>query len=73
MTQCVGWAVTKLKNYNFKNRYSISNMGLVAYNKRFLTIAVGTSGSNDDACLLRHTNVYKEIIDGKVFSIKLPT
>ena len=46
-------------------------MGLVAYNKRFLTIAVGTSGSNDDASLLRHTNVYKEIIDGKVFSNKV--
>ena len=33
---------TKLKNhYNFKNRYSITNMGLIGHNKRFLNIAVG--------------------------------
>ena len=66
------FTATKLKNYyNFKNRYSISNMGLVSYNKRFLNLAVGAPGSTHDARLLRHTNVYKEIMDGKVLPNKV--
>ena len=38
-----GSTATKLmiSNNGFKNTHSISNMGLVAYNKRFLNIADG--------------------------------
>ena len=62
----------KLKTcYNFKNRHYISNMGLVAYNKRFLNLTAGALGSTHDADLLRHSNVYKETIDGKVLPNKV--
>ena len=41
---------SKLKNfYNFKHRYSISNMALVGYNKRILDLTVGAPGSTHDA------------------------
>ena len=40
------YACSKLKNhYSFNHRYSISNMGLVGYNKRFLILTVGAPGS----------------------------
>ena len=41
-------------------------MGLVGYYKRFLNLAVRVPGSTHDDLLLRHTNVYQEIVDGKV-------
>ena len=35
-----------LKSYfSFKKRHSMTNMGLVIYNKRFLYVAVGAPGS----------------------------
>ena len=41
---------SKLKNfYNFKHRHSVSNMGLVGYNKRFLDLTVGVPDSTHDA------------------------
>ena len=40
---------TKLKNYfSFKKRYSVSNMGLIGSNKRFMWAAVGAPGSTHD-------------------------
>ena len=60
---------SKLKSYfSFKKRYSMSNMGLVSYNKRFLYAAVGAPGSTHDARMLRNTSLFKEIVDGN----KLP-
>ena len=45
---------SKLKSYfNLKKRYSMSNMGLVSYNRRFLYAAVGAPGSTHDARILR--------------------
>lgn len=56
---------SNLKSYfSFKKRYSISNMGLVACNKRFLYAAVGAPGSTHDARLLRHTSIFKDIVNG---------
>ena len=46
-------------------------MGLVGYYKRFLNLAVGIPCSTHDDLLLRHTNVYQEIIDGKVLPNKI--
>ena len=46
-------------------------MGPVAYNKRFLNLTAGALGSTHDADLLRHSNVYKETIDGKVLPNKV--
>ena len=45
---------TDLKNYcSFRNRYSITNMGLIGCNKRFLYLTAGAPGSTHDAHLLR--------------------
>ena len=68
---CVGawdgfhvYVSSQLKSYfSFKKRYSISNMGLVAHNKRFLYAAVGAPGSTHDARLLRHTSLFKDIVN----------
>ena len=41
---------THLKNYcSFKNRYTITNMGLISYNKRFLALTVGAPCSTHNA------------------------
>ena len=57
---------TKLKNhYSFKKWYTINNMGLVSYNKRFLSLTVNAPGSTRDARLLRHAEVYKKIVEGE--------
>ena len=58
-------AATSLKNYySFKNKYTITSMGLVGCNKRFLHLTTGAPGSTHDARLLRHTALYKEISKG---------
>ena len=67
---CVGawdrfhvYVSTHLKNYfSFKKRYSVSNMGLVSYNKRFLDVTVGAPGSTHDSRFLKYTNVFKKYI-----------
>ena len=72
---CVGawdgfhvYTSTKLKNYfSFKKRYSVSSMGFIASNKRFLWAAVGAPGSTHDSRLLRNCPLYKEIQKGNVF------
>ena len=51
--------------YNFKHRYSVSNMGLVGYNKRFLDLTVGAPGSTHDARFLRNTGLFKRITAGE--------
>ena len=59
---------TKLKNfYSFKKRYTISNMGLIGHNKWFLAATVNAPGSTQDARLLKSTEVFEGILDGKVF------
>ena len=69
---CVGawdgfhvYVSSQLKSYfSFKKRYSISNNGLVAHNKRILYAAAGAPGSTHDARLLRHTSLFKDIVSG---------
>ena len=56
---------TRLKNYySFKKIYTITNMGLVGYNKRFLALRAGAPGSTHDARLLRCSKVFKDVIAG---------
>ena len=58
---------SNLKNhYSFKKRYSVSNMGLVSYNKRFLAACVDAPGSTHDSRLLQHTKIFNEIVAGRV-------
>ena len=62
---------TKLKNFcSFKKRYTISNMGLIGHNKQFLAATVSAPGFTHDACLLKSTEVFKGILDGKVLPNK---
>ena len=62
---------TKLKSYfSFKKRYTMSNMGLIGYNKRFLDCAVGAPGSTHDARMLRKSKIYKDIQAGRVLPEK---
>ena len=70
---CVGasdgfhvYVSSKLKNfYNFKHRYSLSNMALVGFNKRFLNLTVGAPGSTHDARLLRSIKLFRSILRGE--------
>ena len=41
-------------------------MGLIGHNKRFLAATVDTPGFFNDACLLKSTEVFKSVLDGKV-------
>ena len=75
---CVGawdgfhiYTTTKLKQYySFKKRYSVSNMGLVSYNKRFSHAAVGVPGSTHDSRLLKNTRLYQQLSEGEIFPNK---
>ena len=60
---------TKLKNfYSFKKRYSVSSMGFIGSNKRFLWAVVGMPGSTHDSRLLKSCSLYNEIQNKQVFS-----
>lgn len=52
-------------------RCSISSMGFAEFNKHFLYAAVGAPGSTHDAILLRHTSLYKDILNGDANPDKL--
>ena len=56
---------TRLKQYfSFKKRYTVTNMGLISYNKRFLYAAVGAPGNTHDTRLLKNCSLYKKILTG---------
>ena len=71
MYWCLGdsfhvYVCSKLKNhYNFKHRYSISTVGLVGYNKRFLNLTIGGPGSTHYARFLHNTGLFKQILNGQ--------
>lgn len=53
---------TRLKNYySFKHKYTVTNMGLVGYDKRFLQLTCNAPGSTHDARLLRRSKLYQDI------------
>ena len=50
---------SNLKNFfSFKKRYSVTNMGLMGHNKRFLWAGVGAPGSTHDYTLLQSCPVF---------------
>ena len=58
---------SNLKNfYNFKKRYSVTNMGFVGANKRFLWAGVGAPGSVHDSTLLQSSPIFTDIESGRV-------
>ena len=55
----------KLKScFSFKKRYSMSNLELVSYNKKFLYCAVGPPGSTYDARMLCNSTIFQKIVTG---------
>ena len=63
---------SNLKNfYSFKKRYSITNMGLIGANKRFLWAGVGAPGSVHDSTLLQSSPIFTEIESGNVLPNKV--
>ena len=40
-------------------------MELIDYNKRFLHLVTSAPGNTHDTCLLRHTSLFKEILNGE--------
>ena len=54
------------KFFNFKKRYSVTNKGLIAANKRFLWAGVGAPGSVNDSTLLHSSPIFHEIESGHV-------
>ena len=55
----------RLKNYFiFKNKYIITNMGLILRNKRFLHLTTGASGSTHNTGLVRYSTLFKDIQGG---------
>ena len=56
---------THLKNnYSFKNKYTVSSMGLVGHNKRFLHLTTGAPRSTYDTRLMRHCSLFRIICNG---------
>ena len=54
-----------LKNFfSFKKRYSVTNMGFIASNKRFLWAGVGVPGSVYDSTLLQASDIFNSIESG---------
>ena len=52
--------------FQFQKRYSMTNLGLIGYNKSFLYAAVGAPGSTYDARLQNESSIYSDIINGNV-------
>ena len=54
------------KLFHFKKRYSVTNMGLIAANKRLLWAGVSAPGSVRDSTLLQSSSIFHEIEPGHV-------
>ena len=72
---CDGFRIhvsTHLKNYyNFKIRYTVTNMAFMGYNKRCLVLTAGATSSTHDARLLRCTKNFKDFIAGDAIPDKV--
>ena len=59
------YITSNLKNFfSCKKRYSMTNLGLVGFNKGFLYAAVGAPGCTHAARMLRYSSLYQDIING---------
>ena len=63
---------SNLKNYfSFKKQYSMTNLGLVDFNKHFLCAKVVAPGRTHDARLLKESSLYTAILVGNIMSDKV--
>jgi hypothetical protein len=53
-------------NFSFKKKYTVNNLALTTYNKRFLYAAVGAPGSTHDARMLKESSFFDEVLNGRV-------
>ena len=54
-----------LRNYfSFKSKHTITSMGLITHNKRFLHLTTDAPGSTHDARLLRYSTLFEGIQSG---------
>ena len=51
-------------HYSFNDKYTVTSMGLVGHNKRFLHLTTGAPGSTHDAGFLRHCSLFRTICSG---------
>ena len=62
---------THLKNhFSFKNKYTVTRLGLKEHNKRFLQLTNGAPESIQDHRLLWHATSFQEIIYGNIIPNK---
>ena len=52
-------------NFSFKKKYTVNNLALTSYNKRFLYAAVGAPGSTHDARMLKESSFFDEVLSGR--------
>ena len=52
-------------NFSFKNKYTVNNLALTSYNKRFLYEVVGAPGSTHDARMLKESSFFYEVFTGR--------
>ena len=55
-----------ISNYSFKKKYTVNNLALASYNKRFLYAAVGGPGSAHDARMLKESSFFDDVLNGEV-------
>ena len=56
---------SKLKSFfSFEKRYTMTNLGLVGYNKIFLYASVGAPGNAHDTGLLKESSIFHKILKG---------
>ena len=58
ITNFITFTVTSIVNHNLRQRYSVSNMSLVEYNKLFLNLTVDAPGNTHDVQFLRSARLF---------------
>ena len=53
-------------SYSFKKKYTINNLSLTSYSKRFLYGAVPAPGSTHDARMLKESSFFADVLNGSV-------
>ena len=52
-------------NFSFKKKYTVNNLALTSYNKRFLYAAIEAPGSTHDARMLEESSFFDGVLHGR--------
>ena len=55
-------------NFSFKKKYTVNNLALTSYSKKFLYAAVGAPGSTHDARMLKESSFFDEVLSGRALT-----